>query len=159
MSVDPRTSLRIVRKELKDCEGDSKRFGWKISEIDEANQSFTVEMKSPVDNEVYIIEIKFDNYKEWPLLIEFVDPSTGEKGTRRAYPVSRNDGFFNNRPCICHPCCRKAYREYTGLHSDWNMVGWQDNPQVGALTNIRAILLAIYSRISKPNIYGGRMSG
>lgn len=161
MSVDPKTSLNIVRKELKDCRDDSESYGWEISEIDTEKQTFTVKMKSPIDNEVYIIEVKFDNYKELPLFIEFIDPITGDKGTANAYPASsaQYGGFFHNKPCICNPCSRKAYREYTALHSDWNMIGWEQNPQVGSLTNIRAILQAIYFRIKNSDTYRGRMHG
>ena len=57
MSVDPRTSVNIVRKEVQDCREDSQRFGWELSEIDEEAQIFSVKMKSPIDNEQYIIEI------------------------------------------------------------------------------------------------------
>jgi len=160
MAVDPRTSVTIVRKELEDCQKDAIRNHWEISPIDEQNQIFTVKMKSPIDNQEYIIEIKFDNYKELPLYIEFIDPTTGEKGTKNAYPSSKGKTiFFHGLPCICHPCSRKVYREaYTnGPHTDWTLTGWQQNPQVGSLTNIRAILLAIYSRISNEEEYGGRM--
>lgn len=160
MTVDVRTSLTIVREELANCQQDRLRYGWDVSEIDEANQTFTVRMKSPVDDQLYIIEIKFDNYKEWPLYIDFIDPATGEKGTKKAYPTnSKFDGFFHGMPCICHPASRKAYKDYNGPHNDWNITGWQQNSGVGTLTDIRAILRAIYSRISDPDKYAGRMNG
>jgi len=157
MAVDPRTSTAIVRKELEDCQNDALRNHWEISRIDEQNQIFTVKMKSPIDNEDYIIEMKFDNYKQLPLYIEFIDPKTGERGTKNAYPASKGKFgvFFHGFPCICHPCSRKAYTP--GPHGDWALTGWQQNPQIGLLTNIRAILLAIYSRISNEEEYGGRM--
>ncbi len=159
MTVDARTSLDIVRVELRNCEEDCTRYRWMLSTIDEKNQGFTVVMKSPIDGELYIIVIKFDNYKEWPLHIEFVDPGTGERGTKSAYPAPNDKigGFFHEKPCICHPCSRKAYQGYTDLHNDWSIVGWQQHQQVGALTDIRAILLAIYHRISNPEVYRGRM--
>ena len=161
MTVDSRIVLTTVQSELHACEEDCKRYGWEISKIDEEKQTFIVKMKSPIDNEQYIIEIKFDNYNEWPPYIEFIDPTTDQNGTKNSYPLSKGDhnSFFNTQhPCICHPCSRKAYKEYTGLHKDdWKMIGWQNNQSVGTLTDIRSILLAIYHRISNTMVYAGRM--
>jgi hypothetical protein len=157
MVVDSRISLNIVRKELEDCQEDAIRNHWEISPIDEPNQLFKVKMISPIDKQEYIIEVKFDNYKEWPLHIEFIDPITGERGTKNAYPSGKGKTgmFFHSFPCICHPCSRKAYTP--GPHTNWTLIGWQQNPQVGSLTNIKSILLAIYSRISNEEEYNGRM--
>ncbi len=161
MSVDRRISINIVRQEVQDCQEDSQRFGWEISETNEETQIFTVKMKSPIDNEQYVIEIRFDNYKEWPLLIEFIDPKTGQKGTKVAYPApsGKFGGFFHEKPCICHPCSRRAYKGYSDLHQEWNMSGWQQNLGCGDLKNIQSILRAIYFRISNPDTYRGRMRG
>jgi hypothetical protein len=163
MSVDNRISLNIVRMELQDCQKDAELFGWDISEIDESNHVFTVKMISPIDDEGYKMEIRFDDYKELPLLIEFIDPKTGEKGTKNAYPADgggKAGNLFHNHPCICHPCSRKAYKGYSNVHAnDWNLIGWQQNPKVDTLTNIRAILRAVYFRISNAEIYKGRMHG
>lgn len=161
MTVDPSISLAIVKKELEDCREDSSVYGWEISEPDESTQTFTVKMRSPLDKEEYLIEIKFDNYKEYPLLIEFINPKTGERGVKSAYPAN-NDSFFHTFPCICHPCSRKAYQQFVAgaPHpiGDWQFAGWQSNPQTGSLKNIRAILRAINSRISNPELYKGRQS-
>lgn len=163
MPVDARISLITVQRELKECQEDCKRYHWEISNIDEQNQTFIVKMKSPIDNELYVIEIKFDNYNEWPPYIEFIDPISDQRGTKKSYPLSSGGdygSFFHpQHPSICHPCSRKAYQGYTGLHGDWNITGWQQNPYTGTLTNIRAILLAIYGRISNRKTYGGRMFG
>jgi hypothetical protein len=161
MSVDPRITLNIVKNELDDCQVDAGRYGWEISEIDEKGQLFTVKMISPIDQELYIMEIRFDDYKELPLLIEFVDPKTGERGKKNAYPADggKYGNLFHGNPCICHPCSRKAYKKYSGPHQDWDIAGWQQNSKVGTLTNIRAILRAIYARISDSEIYKGRMHG
>ena len=156
MSVDPKISLSIVKNELKVCHKDIERFGWEISEIDEINQTFKVKMKSPIDDQQYIMEIKFDNYKEWPLLIEFIDPVTGERGTKNAHPTGP---LFHDKPCICNPCSRKAYKGYTDLHQEWNLIGWQNEKQVGTLINIQAILRAISSSIRNHETYRGRKSG
>ncbi len=156
MPVDPKISSAIVRQELEACKEDIALYGWEISSIDEPNQVFTVKMKSPIDNQVFIVEIKFDNYKEIPPYIEFIDPTTGQRGSKIAYPASkgRTGSFFHTNACICHPCSRKAYG---GLHKDWALSGWQSNEKTGSLKNIRGILEAIYSRISNEDEYGGRM--
>lgn len=159
MSVDPRISIGIVRKELQKCQPDIERFNWEVSELDAKNQQFVTKMRSPIDDEQYIIEIKFDDYKELPLFIEFVDPVSGERGNKNAYPTGggKQGNLFHNHPCICHPCSRKAYKEFSGPHADWSLIGWENNPNAGTLTNIGAILRAIYSRISNRDIYKGRM--
>jgi hypothetical protein len=160
MTVDRRISLEIVRKELLDCQPDIERWDWKVSPINEGKQTFRVEMTSPANKESFILEILFDNYREWPLFIEFIDPQTGASGVPSAYPApsKKGGGFFHSKPCICHPCSRKAYKGYTDLHQDWgDLIGWQSNPGIGELKNIRAILRAIYFRVRDPEIYNGRM--
>jgi hypothetical protein len=118
-------------------------------------------MKSPIDNQEYIIEIRFDSYKEIPLNIEFIEPNNpSARGTKNAYPLGKGKygSFFHEKlPSICHPCSRKAYSP--DLHHEWELAGWQQNPQIGSLTNLRAILSAIYWRISDEDEYGGRMHG
>ncbi|OMP31905.1 hypothetical protein [Mangrovimonas sp. DI 80] len=162
MSVAKSISLRKVNRELDACRDYAKKCGWLISDIDEPNQSFTVKMKSPIDNELFILKVVFEDYPEYPLILEFLDPDTGEEGTRKAYPNGR-DSFFHKRnpPFICNPCSRKAYRTYSpkqGPHGDWSMTNWRDNPKTGSLTTICEILKVIYSRISNERYYnGGRM--
>lgn len=160
MSVDRIITLNRIRKELSSCDEFAEKFGWVISEIDGTNQTFTVNMTSPVDNEKYIIEIKFDNYPEIPLLLEFIDYRTNEKGTKQAYPFKKGDSFFHGHPCICNPCSRKSYKEFDprAPHHDWQLIGWQSNPKVGTLKNVRAILSAIYFRLSNPVFYDKRMA-
>lgn len=158
MPVDKRISAGIVQQELDQCKEDAALYNWVILKIDEENQLFTVKMKSPKDQQEYIIEVKFDNYKEAPLYIEFIDPLTQQKGSKNAYPFKQGDNFFNTTgPCICHPCSRKCYGGNANLHQEWRQAGWEKNPQVGTLTNIDAILLAIYGRISSDDKYDGRM--
>jgi hypothetical protein len=67
MIVDREVSLAIIRKEIAECDTESN--GWTFSEIDEANQSFRVHMKAK-DDQLYIIEIKFDDYKRIPRIRE-----------------------------------------------------------------------------------------
>lgn len=158
--MDPAISLSIIKTELKNCQDDASKYGWLITEVDELRQSFTVSMKSPVDNEQYIVRFQFDNYREYPLFIEFIDPGSNSFGVKHAYPQN-TDSFFHALPCICHPCSRKAYKQYSNVapHNDWTLVGWQSNPQTGSLQNVQSILRAIYHRISDPELYKGRMKG
>jgi hypothetical protein len=159
MAVDKAVSLNIVKNELNKCEKDALRFGWDVFEIQETTLSFSVKMVSPIDSEPYLIEIQFDNYKELPLLIDFVDPANGKNGTKNAYPAGR-DSFFNfhgGEGLICNPCSRKAYSNHKGPHGDWNLVDWENNAKTGALKNIHAVLTAICERISQPELYNGRM--
>lgn len=114
-------------------------------------------MKSRIDDQEYILSVKFDNYKEWPPYLEFIDPITGMEGTKNAYPLG-DDSFFHSHPCICHPYSRKAYSNYSNVHKDdWSLIGWQQNPKVTTLTNLESMLKAIYARINNELFYKGRM--
>jgi len=159
MTVDRSISIDIVNRELAECILDAARYNWDISPIDDDQMSFQVRMVSPIDKEPYVIQFEFRDYREKPLLIEFIDPKTNLPGTKQAYPRSRSNGFFHSMPCICHPCSRKAYAQFSGPHQDWTLTGWETNPKVGTLTTIRAILRAINARITDPELYGGRMLG
>ena len=159
MSVVKEVSFIKVRKELANCIDYGKKVGWILSEIDESGLSFTVQMTSPIDGEIYIVEVIFDNYPEIPPLIDFIQYTTGKTNIPGAYPKNKDSFFHPNGPCICNPCSRKSYKEFvqTGPHGDWKMIGWQKNPQVGTLTSMDAILRTIYSRISNPEFYEKRM--
>lgn len=156
MSVSKEISIDTVEEELKKCQIHAERFGWVISDIDLEQLVFRVQIKSPVDNEEYLLEIKFDNYPEWPLCIEFIDPTSGRGGIKSAYPAGKGKAgsFFHGNACICHPSNRLAY---INLHREWNLSGWKQNSKVTSLTNLEAILLAIYHRIDNAEFYAGRM--
>lgn len=156
MTVDKNVSLSIVKSELDKCHCDADNYGWEISTLDESQLSFRVKMISPIDNEIFIVSFKCNNYKEWPPNIDFIDPISGQEGVKNAYPLN-SDGFFNENILICHPCSRKAYKDFNGPHGDWDPTVWENNSKVGALKNIWGILRAIYERISNSEIYRGRM--
>lgn len=167
MSVAKSISLARVRRELENCSDYARNCGWLISEIDESNQLFTVKMTSPINLKVhpepavyeeFILEVRFDDYPEIPLLLEFIDPKTNERGSKSAYPKG-NDSFFHSMPCICNPCSRKSYKSFNNdaPHGDWTLSGWQTNQKVGTLKSVDSILRTIYLRISKLDVYGGRM--
>lgn len=169
MSVATSISLARVRLELEKCETYANNCRWVISKIDEPNQFFTVRMTSPInlvsepEKQVYedfILEVKFDDYPEIPLLLEFIDPGSGTRGNKHAYPKNKGDNFFHPMPCICNPCSRKSYRSYDpkAPHNDWVLSGWQNNKKIGTMKSIDSILKAIYARISNPEKYVGRMA-
>ncbi|MEO9475099.1 MAG: hypothetical protein ABJ004_12390 [Cyclobacteriaceae bacterium] len=157
MSVNPSISLNKVKEELVRCNEYVEKYSWLITELDESNQAFTVQMTSPLDNETYILEVIYSDYPELPLILEFVDPETGQRGTKHAYPKGC-DSFFHGAPCICNPASRKSYKEFnpSGPHKpdkDWQLAGWKKHPKVGTLTTIDSILKAIYLRISDDRFY------
>lgn len=158
MSVDSSISLKKVRSELERIQKFGEKCGWLLSEIDEANLSFSVLMKSPIDQQEYILEVIFTDYPELPLILEFIDPETKARGTKNAYPKN-DDSFFHAAPCICNPCSRKSYKQFhaNGPHQDWQLIGWQQNPKVGELKTLDSILRTIYLRISTNEKYKGRM--
>ena len=156
MSVDKNISRAIVEKELSECYELFNRFGVKLLSDNADSLTFSLEIRSRIDNEIYWLEVQYDNYKEQPLFIEFIEPGTDIRGTLNAYPKS-NDSFFHNMPCICNPCSRKAYKQNNGPHGDWTLAGWLKNQKLGSLSNLHAILNAIISRINNKEKYLGRM--
>lgn len=113
--------------------------------------------------DLFIVEIRCDDYKEKPPFFEFVDPDTGERGTRRAYPKSTDSFFHDSGPCICAPFSRKAYRSVvsTGPHGDWAFGDWQtstaNNVNWSNYSKLGDMLGLIYTRLSRPDLYKGRM--
>ena len=157
MTVPPSTSFLIAKKELEDARKDPSLQSITISNLDEKTLTFTVQMNSPVDNEQYLMDFLVDNYKEWPPLIEFIEPNTKNRGTKKAYPKGKGDGFFHNNPCICNPCSRKAFKDYGNVHKEWDINKWQQLPEVNSLIDLKSILKAIHGRIINPQFYSGRM--
>lgn len=161
MPVDRNVSLAIIRKELAAAQRLGRHHGWVFSDLDEGRPSFTVKLTSPVDKEEYNIEFLLDNYKELPPFIEFFDPKTKERGTRRCYPKDQRGGnegsIFHETPCICHQSNRKAYKDYGGPHQDWmpNLSNWVSH--AGGLITVGDILQMIQARISDKDTYKGRM--
>jgi|GEM_PF-1297386 len=152
-------SLAIMKKELEACYADATVYGWEFSPIDESNLTFRVRLLKTRDKETYTLTVQFDNYNQWPPLLDFINEETGEAGVKSAYPKC-DDSFFNihnNVPVICHPYSRKAYKGFTNLHMDWGEYdGWQANTQHGKFENFRAFLLAVYGRLNSDK-YNGRM--
>lgn len=161
MSVDRNITIATIASEIEECNEYCEKYGWKLSEFNSETLSFTVHMISPVDKEEYYIEFSCDNYPEYPIFIEFYEPISNEKGTLKCYPKVK-DNFFHPMPCICNPCSRKSYKDFSGNsapHGEWQLNAWKTYKQVGTLITIPNILRAIYGRISdpEPNNYTGRM--
>jgi hypothetical protein len=155
MKVNKEVSIAIIQKEIAECK--AANYGWSFSPIDETNLTFQVEMQAK-DGDGYIVNIKFDNYKQWPLDVDFIDPITQELGVKTAYPFCKNDSFFHkDKVVICHPFSRRAYKGYTDLHTDWgDLTGWQSVPSLGQQRSLKPILESIYYRITG-DTYEGRM--
>jgi hypothetical protein len=145
-----------VDHELTEAREYGTCYAWQISDPDTDNQLFNVQLCSPVDQEIYLMEFRYDDYPEKPYLIEFIHPGSGLRGDKTCVPKCRHDSFFHPEGLICNPCNRKAYEGYRGLHSDWKMTGWQQI--ANGLINLKSILDAIYTRIADKTIYEKRMA-
>lgn len=156
MALPLELSKDIVLQELAVADDLIKSNGWKITHP--ADGLFTAELVSPIDAQLYILECGYENYREWPIYFEFIDPQTHEKGTTHAYPADKNH-IFHNKPCICLECNRKAYAT---IHKDWGgFENWQNVPinnVTGRLTSIGDMLQKIWFHISSRDLYTGRMA-
>lgn len=114
--------------------------------------------------DLFKLEILCDNYKELPPLIEFIDPVSGARGTRHSYPKGVDSFFHDNGPCICAPFSRKAYKSIvpTGPHADWQLGDWTTSTANGIkwinYSTLGDILGMIYTRLSRPDQFKGRMA-
>jgi hypothetical protein len=111
----------------------------------------------------FIVEIGCDDYKQQPPFFEFIDPDSGERGTRHAYPKCSDSFFHDSGPCICARFSRKAYKSVldSGPHGDWQFGDWQTAVESDAhwenCSKLGDMLGAIYTRLSRPDLYKGRM--
>jgi len=144
-----------VDREIADAREYGACYGWQIADPDTGNQLFNVRLCSPVDQEIYLMEFKYDDYPEKPYLIEFIHPVSGIRGDKTCVPKCRHDSCFHPEGLICHPCNRKAYAGYRGLHNEWKMTGWQQI--ANGLINLKSILDAFYTRIADKTFYEKRM--
>jgi hypothetical protein len=150
MSVAPEVTRVILKEELEAMVPLASTYCWEITPNLKA-LTVRVKLKSAIDGEVYILEAQCGGYKELPPLFEFVHPVTGERGSRSAYP--RGGSFFHSHPCICVEWNRKTY--ISGLHSDWQLAGWQSKRPT--MTALGDMFLLVQREIDKPGQYKGRM--
>jgi hypothetical protein len=161
MAVDPATTREVVKAELGAVRTLAVLHRWGLIPAP-SGLRFTATMYAH-NGDLYIIEFECDDYKELPPLIEFIDPSTGERGTQHAYPQSTDSLFHTSGPCICAPFSRKAYRACcaTGPHSDWSYAGWTtskvNNCDWSNFSTLGDMLGLIQTRLARPDMYRGRM--
>jgi hypothetical protein len=161
VAVAAEVSRSILLEELEALRPVEQSYGWESTlNLD----ALTVSVKMRAHNlDPYIIEVQLDNYKEWPPFFEFVDPDSGHRATRHAYPRSTDSFFHDSGPCICAPFNRKAYKKVvtTGPHEDWSFGEWMtsraNNFDWSHAQTLGDMLLMIQMRISSPELYRGRM--
>ena len=151
MPVDPSISRQILYEELQIARAAAGVHEWTI-EAGQDGLSFTIKMQSKVDRELYILDVRCDDYKELPPHFEFVLPS-GERRVPSAHPVS-TDSFFHGSLLICFPFNRGAYAQLGGPHGDWQFPNWQS--LCLEFTTIGEMLMLLQQRIDSPNLYKGR---
>jgi hypothetical protein len=161
MAVSHEVTREILREELTLVRDVAAAQKWRL--IPDYERLVLLVTMYAHTGDPYIVEITCDDYKQVPPLFEFIDPDTGERGTRHAYPRATDSFFHDSGPCICAPFNRKAYKSYigTGPHGDWSFGNWQtstaSNVQWANFAKIGDMLGAIYARISRPDRYKGRM--
>ncbi len=161
MAVDPEISRQHLRQELGLVKELAANHKWGI--IPDYDHLIVLVTMYAHTGDLFIVEIRCDDYKEKPPFFEFMDPNTGERGTRHAYPRSTDSFFHDSGPCICAPFNRKAYQSVvqTGPHGDWNLGDWQTSVANGVqwanYSKLGDMLGLIYTRISQPDRYRGRM--
>ena len=163
MAVHPDVSRQYVRREMCLVDELADIYGWEVCS-DYDGLIVIVRMQAHTGDR-FIVEARCDHYKEMPPYIEFTDPVSGEKGIRRAYPRPKSDSFFHRSgPCICAPFNRKAYKSVvaTGPHGDWDPSDWMNSTAGGVrwsnYSTLGDMFGLIQTRLSRPDLYGGRMA-
>ena len=161
MSVDVEITRHYLRQELVLIDELAAAYRWDVTP-DYDHLLIVVQMQAHTGDH-YIVEAKCDDYKEVPPFFEFIDPDTGERGTRRAYPKTSDSFFHGSGPCICAPFSRKAYKSVitTGPHTDWKFGDWQtstaNNVPWANYATLGDMFGLIYTRLRRPDLYKGRM--
>jgi hypothetical protein len=161
MPVDLQITQAILQDELRVVRDLGRTHRWGVIPQFTALR-VTVTMYSHT-GDLFIIEVQCDDYKELPPLFEFLDPFTGERGTKAAYPRGQ-DSFFHQAPCLCAPFNRKAYKAFDpiGPHNDWHLGDWTRSTANGVAwenyTTLADMFGLIQTRLSRPDFYQGRQS-
>jgi hypothetical protein len=162
VAVPIEISREHLRVEVESAQVLALALGWAI-EPDLEGLAITVGMKA-YNHDRYLLIGKFDDYKEKPPVLDFLDPDTGQVGTRHAYPKCKDSLFHSNGPCICAPFSRKAYKDYRpeGPHGDWKFDGWMSSRASNIdwinYNTLPAMLGLIQTRLNRPDLYEGRMA-
>lgn len=154
MAVAADVTRAHVEVEISQLESWANLHGWELV-WDSTALLLTARMRSKVDGECYVIEMRLDDYRALPPLIEFVHPTLEERGTQRCYPGGGR-GYFHNNAVICAPWNRRAYAAHGGPHSDWAMASWAtyrpNHNQIGDM------LVLLQELIDDRSSYSGRMA-
>lgn len=162
MAVDPAVSREHLRQELVFLNELAAACAWDVA-ADLERLLVVVKMQAHTGDR-FIVEARCDDYREVPAFFEFIDPGSGERGTRRAYPKTTDSFFHDSGPCICAPFNRKAYKSVvaTGPHTDWTFGDWQTSTANGVpwtnYSTLAGMYGLIHARISRPQYYRGRMA-
>jgi hypothetical protein len=162
MAVAPIVTRAIIEEQLKQLRELGESHGW---EIHADLSALKVECRMRAHNgDRFIVEADCENYQEWPPFFEFIDPDTGARGTKRAYPKTTDSFFHESGPCICAPFNRKAYRAVvgTGPHGDWAFGDWMISRANGFdwshVTTLGDMFSMIQTRLLLSDLYKGRMT-
>jgi hypothetical protein len=161
MAVDAEISRHHVREELALIKELAATNNWGIVP-DYGSLRVIVTMRAHT-KDLFIVEVSCNDYKELPPLFEFIDPDSGERGTRHAYPKSSDSFFHESGPCICARFNRKAYKSVvdTGPHADWNFGDWQtstdNNFHWENASKLGDMLGLIHARLIRSDLHRGRM--
>lgn len=162
MAVSLDVSRQHLRDEISLVQDLASSYGWEVAP-DFDSLTVVVRMRAHT-GDLFIVEVRCDNYKEMPPFIEFIDPDSGEKGTRHAYPRSSDSFFHDSGPCICAPFNRKAYKAVVpgAPHGDWSPAGWMTSRANGRdwsnYSKLGDMLGQIQIRLSSAERYKGRMA-
>lgn len=161
MPVDPAITRAVLAQELLAVRELGRTHRWGI--IPEfGGLRVTVTMYAH-NGDLFIVEVRCDDYKEIPPFFEFIDPFTGNRGTKAAYPRG-HDSLFHSAPCLCAPFNRKAYKNVDplGPHSDWALGDWTRSMANGTAWENYATLADMFgliqTRLARPEFYQGRQS-
>ena len=162
MAVSAEISRLHLEEEIGVAQEIAATHGWEITP-DYEHLTVLVGMVAH-NGDRFVVEIRCDNYKEIPPYFEFIEWDTGKRGTPLAYPRSKNDSFFHGSgPCLCAPFNRKAYKAVveSGPHGDWALGDWMTSTANSVhwsnYTKIADMLGLIQIRLTRPDLYGGRM--
>jgi hypothetical protein len=162
LAVDVAISKQHLREELALVKDVAATNRWGI--VPDYDRLTVVVTMHAHTGELFIVEARCDDYKQVPPYFEFIDPDTGERGTRHAYPTSTDSFFHGSGPCICARFSRKAYKTIieTGPHADWQFGDWQTASdaymQWANCSKLGDMLGAIHTRLVRPDLYKGRMA-
>jgi hypothetical protein len=162
VAVDLAVSREYLQQELVCLNQLAAACSWNVA-ADVEHLLVVVTMQAHTGDR-FVVEARCDDYREVPPFFEFIDPDNGDRGTRRAYPKTMDSFFHDSGPCICAPFNRKAYKSVvpSGPHADWAFGDWQtstaSNVPWANYSTLAGMYGLIYTRISRPQYYLGRMA-